>query len=260
MTRYFWDRIILMAVVGLALSAGISAWSQEDAPPEGKLRLRGWFWFVGTSNYHVKLDASEALNDRLLNRPMNLLLPAWEEPTTFKDWSDDWRVWDVWAGVGREINDHLSWALYSGGGAGTIRNHDMYYPLGVPLRVKADYTRRSMFLGVSLSIYPWGRPEKGEPGFWNAVRAARPQFEANVGYNWQYALADVSFGFPVLGDLLNIEREYNYDLFFFSPRAGLEFPMTEKSSFNVILGYTLFHDHGDDFNSILLEFFVRNKF
>jgi len=227
------------------------------AAPEEALRK---FWFVGTSNYRVTLKASEAKIDRMLNRPGRLLFRGWEDPDTFKDWSDEGRIWDIWGGFGFEINEYVSWAIYSGGGFGTVKNRDHYHALGIPVGVRADFTRRSFFLGNSFSIYPWGRPERKGPGLMGSLRGARPAFEANFGFNYQYSLGDVSFSLPLIGRALHIEDQEEFYLLFFSPRVGLEFPINDRTTFNFIGGYTFFHDASDDFNSMLIEFFVRRSF
>ena len=240
-----------------------------EADTDGQLTLRGaeeedggrqWFWFAGTSNYRVKLEASEKKIDRMLNRPGRLLFRGWDDPATFKDWSDDGLIWDLWAGVGFEINKHVSWALYGGGGMGTVKNRDHYRLLGVPVGLRADFTRRSFFLGTSWSFYPWGRPERQGPGLMGSLRGARPVFEANVGFNYQYSLGDVSFSLPLLGRVLHVEDQEEFYLFFVGPRGGVEFPVNDRTTFNIIAGAVWFHDAGDDFNNVLLEFFVRRRF
>ncbi len=263
----------LFAAIMIALPAGVSASAEDTAvapqmdaggevtltasEPEEAMRR---FWFVGTSNYRVRLQASENKIDRMLNRPGRLLFRHWEDPDTFKDWSDEGRIWDIWGGAGFEINQYVSWAVYWGGGMGTVKNRDRYRLLGLPVGVRADFTRRSFFLGNSFSFYPWERPKRKEAGFWGAIRGARPAFELNFGGNYQYSLGDVSFSLPLLGRVLHIKDQETFYLLFFSPRAGLEFPINNRTTLNLIGGAVFFNNAGDDFNNILMECFVRRKF
>lgn len=276
------SRLHTHVVIAVALAFGLLAFfigpnamaepeetaASLEQPTDGKLALKAAdpdealrrFWFLGTSNYHVKLEASEAKIDRMLNRPGRLLFRNWDEPDTFKDWSDEGRIWDIWGGVGVELSKHVSWAVYWGGGFGTVKNRDHYRVLGIPVGVRAEFTRRSFFLGNSFSFYPWGRPERKGPGLKGSLLGARPATELNFGANYQYSLGDVSFTLPRLGRLLHVEDQEEFYLLFFSPRLGLEFPIDERTTFNLIGGYTFFHDASDDFNSMLIEFFVRRRF
>ncbi len=218
------------------------------------------FWFMGTSNYHLRLEESEKRIDGMLNNTLGKVLPRWERPTTFKDWCEDWRVWDLWGGYGRDINAYSSWTVYTGGGIGTIPNGKRYFPLGIPLRLDADFTRKSLLVGSSISYYPWGRPVKKEPGFVASLKAARPVAEINLGYTYQISIGDVKASLPLAGNILHIKDEKRYHLFWLSPRIGVEAPITDKDSLNVLVGYTIMHQHGPEYNGAMLEFFVRHRF
>ena len=218
------------------------------------------FWFIGTSNYHLRLRESESKVDRELNGLVGSLLPGWKEPTTFKDWSDDFKIWDLWIGYGRDISRKWSWSIYAGGGAGTIENNHTYSMLFLPVEVDADFTRRSLLAGSSVSFYPWGKPEKEGSGLKHMLRATRPMAEMNAGYTHQTVIGNVTLGLPILDDVLHIKDEQKHHLFWASPRLGVEMPLTERDSLNVLGGYLFFHDHADEFNGFLLEFFVRHRF
>ncbi len=257
--------LLTIANVGQAQEKGnetdlqpVSAAEKKTSEQEGFQKQS--FWFFGTSNYHLKLHEAESKVDRMLNTPLGLIFPRWEEPTTFKNWSDDFKIWDFWAGYGRDINEKFSWSIYGGGGAGTVPNSKRYYPLGVPLKLNMDFTRRSLMIGSSISWYPWGKPVSTGRGVMNALRASKPVAEMNIGYNHQTSIGDVTFKLPLLGDVLHIKDEAKYNLFWASPRLGVEIPLTEKDSLNLLTGYLFFHQHKDEFNGILLEFFIRHRF
>jgi hypothetical protein len=224
-----------------------------------------WFFVLGTSNYRVRLEESEDQIDNQINRLLGSVLPSWDKPTTFKDWSDNGRIWDLWAGFGRDICARSSWAVYAGGGQGTIPNEGWYYPVGIPLKIDVDFTRRSLFAGASVSYYPLGRPTKPEGvqkghGVIRAFKAGRPVVECNVGTCKQTVIGDVRITNPIVGRLLRIRQDDEYDLLFMSPRLSFEAPVTRKDSVTFMTGYTFFNDHETEFNSSLFQIFWRRRF
>lgn len=214
------------------------------------------FWFVGASNYHLRLEESERKIDRMIDDPFGLVLPGWDRPTTFKDWSDDFRIWDLWAGYGRDISPKWSWSVYGGGGAGTIHNRRRF----LPLRLDIDFTRRSIMAGSSVTYYPFGKPRYRGRSYRETFLASRPMLEMNVGATHQTVIGDVRASLPVLGRILRIEDKEKFTLYWASPRAGIEIPLGERTSLNVLGGYLFFHDHAAEFNGALLEIFIRRRF
>ena len=218
------------------------------------------FFFFGTSNYHLRLNESEDKTDRMLNKPFGTLLRNWEDPDTFKDWSDDFRLWDLWIGYGRQFHPKAAWTIYGGGGAGTIPNTKRYYPLFIPMDLDANFTRRSILLGASLRYYPFGAPEYKDRGFAAAMRATRPVLEMNIGYTRQTSIGDVSISLPVGPRLIRIRDEEWLNLFWLSPRAGLEMPLSQNNTLNILGGGLFFHDHTEEFNGFLFECFIKHNF
>ena len=258
------------AALSLAALAG-PAWGEgesENSPPGERSTgtfEKQWFFILGTSNYHVRLEEAEEQIDNQLNRTFGSVLPRWKDPITFKDWSDDWRIWDLWAGVGRDIGPKSAWAIYAGGGMGTIENREWYFPLGVPLRVDADFTRRSFFLGSSVSYYPWGKPVKPEGnakghGLGRTLKAARPNFEINIGCSHQTKIGDVRLGLLGLERVVRVKQDERYLLGWISPRAAVEVPLTKRDSVDFMVGYTFFNDHEREFNNFLCQAFWRRRF
>ncbi len=255
-------RLISVVCAGLILCLGVFAEEPQEAA-DGKSKTEPFekksFWFVGTSNYHLRLNESEQMVDKQLNDTFGRVLPRWKEPRTFREWCDEWRVWDIWGGYGRDINAKASWAVYGGGGAGTVRNTKVYYPLGVRMKLDADFFRSSIMCGTSVSYYPFDRPRKIGNRFKDTLAGTRPVVEMNIGYTYQTAVGDVRLKLPLL-DHINIKDETRYHLFWTSPRAGIEIPLTEADSLNMMAGYLFFFDHAREFNGLLLEFFVRHRF
>jgi len=260
--------LALLVVGGGVMGADAEEADQDSVGADAKQSFeKKWFWILGTTNYHVKLDESEDDIDLQINTLLGTLMPGLDEPTTFKDWSDDWRVWDIWAGFGRDIHAKSSWSVYAGGGQGTIENNDFALLLGlIPIDTDIDFTRRSYFAGTSVSYYPWGRPVKPKgtqkgSGMVRHLKAARPVFEMNAGYNRQVRIANVKLNGPIFGrKLLGIRQKDKFDLLWASPRAAMEIPLTENDSLTFMTGYTFFHDHSEEYNSFLLQAFVRHRF
>jgi len=217
------------------------------------------FFFIGTSNYHLLLHESEAQIDGQLHNTFRWITPDWRRPRTFKNWSRDFQLWDLWVGYGRVLSKHFAWSVYTGGGAGTVPNDRTCHPLFLPVRFKVDFTRISLMFGTSVTWYPFGPPQK-QDGFWRNLAATRPMVEANVGYSHQTSKADVKLGLPFLGDVARIRQRDDYDLLWTSPRVGVETPLTENTSLNVLGGYLFFNEHSEEYNGALLEFFIRHRF
>lgn len=261
-------RFLLGWAVGLLLAAICfpvlaTAADEGKGPPAGKERtemprLRS-FWFAGTSNYHIRLEESEQEVDSMLNDTVGRLLPRWTDPTTFKDWSREGRIWDLWVGYGRDLSPRFSWSVYAGGGVGTIVNRERYLPLKT-LVMDADFTRKSFLLGASVSFYPLGRPMYQGAGIRNTLRGLRPMAELNVGYTNQTSLAEVRARLPLVGNVVRIRMEDHYHLFWGSPRFGFEAPLSERDSINFLVGYLFFTDHAPEYNGYMFEIFYRRRF
>lgn len=257
-------------LLALAFSAHAQTPAEETAPDKQRVETaeeraeapyeREWFWFICTTNYHLDLKESESQIERQINRGLGLLFPRWDNPTTFKDWGDDFYLWDLSGGFGRDISPKFSWAVYAGGGMGTVPNEKEYMPLGLPLKLNVDFTRRSVFTGAGFTWYPIGKPEKTGRGFWRSLRDTKPQFEMNLGYNYQVSIADVRVRLPFIGRVARIKQDMRYHLYWASPRVGVEIPITKRDTLNILYGELFFLDHGDEFDGYILEFFVRHRF
>ncbi|HEO69660.1 MAG TPA: hypothetical protein ENN80_00235 [Candidatus Hydrogenedentes bacterium] len=218
------------------------------------------FWFIASTNYHLRLEESEKQIDTMLNDTFGRILPNWKRPRTFKDWCEEMRVWDVSVGYGRDINAKASWTVYGGGGYGTVQNSPTYKPLGLKMRMTIDFTRFSGFLGTSVNYYPLGRPELEGRGLRAMLKGTRPAGEMNIGYNYQVSQADVRIAFPIVGNIAHVEQDDCYHLFWTSPRVGFEMPLAESYSLYILGGYLFFFDHAPEFNGYMVEFLVRRRF
>ncbi len=236
--------------------------AKAGAPAEEavKEKPKDQYWFVGTSNYHLLLHESEDQINKQLNRPFGHLFRTWHRPTTFRDWSDSYLLWDMWGGYGHDLSKHFSWGIYGGGGYGKIQNNNRYHPLGISFRVQADFSRISFMAGNGITWHPWGRPEYQKGGLWKNIKASKPMAEMNIGYAYQIAIGNVKLHVPLFDQLVRIRDEKKYHLFWISPRIGIETPLTKNNTLNSLLGYNIFTTHGSEFNGYIFEFFIRHRF
>lgn len=239
--------------------AGKEAAAEEDQEPK-EIKIRNQYWFIGTSNYHLLLHESEDQINRQLNRPFGRIFRTWHRPTTFRDWSDSYLLWDLWAGYGRDLSERFSWGIYAGGGYGKIPNSNRYHPLGISFRVQADFSRISFMAGNGITFHPWGRPVYREGGLWKNIKASRPMTEMNIGYAYQIAIGSVKIHVPIFDQIARIREEKKYHLFWISPRIGIETPLTKNNTLNTLVGYNIFTTHGSEFNGYIFEFFIRHRF
>ena len=132
------------------------------------------------------------------------------------------------------------------------------------MRTDIDFSRKSHFLGASITYYPFGKPQKPEKGSGNRIlgtlRATRPNFEINAGAAREEIRADVKLDVPIIGNFLHIKQKDVYYLGWASPRAALEIPLTKKGSLNLMTGYTFFFEHQEEFNNVVSVVFWRHRF
>ena len=109
-----------------------------------------WFFVFGAANVQPRLKASGKQIDEQINGIFGAVLPRWEEPRTFRDWRDEFRLWDLHVGLGRELSPKWVWMSTVGGSIGTVRNEDRYYPLGVPAMFNVDSSRKIWFASTGM--------------------------------------------------------------------------------------------------------------
>lgn len=230
-----------------------------DANPD-----KYWYWMVGLANVYPRLRESTSEIDRDINGLFGNLLPRWKEPTTFADWRGDGKLWDVHLGVGRSFNDKWSWFSTVGIIEGTARTDNEYYPLLIPMDVNVKFHRRVWFISTGVDYYPWGKPhiEDAPDGHWlmRRLRASKPYVEAAGGYVNVYTIGQVRVGLPLIGDVAKVKHAEYYDLFYVSPRIGIDIPIDEKSSLAFQAGYLFFTAQPDEFDTASYYVFYKHRF
>ena len=244
-----------------------SALSQEQAAPDepDEKPAKSWFLTMGAANVQARLKESETRIEKLIKQPLGALLPRWKDPVTFKDWGNDGKLWDLHLGIGRDLSPKWAWYIATGGISGTIKNKETYYPLVIPTDLHITFKRRVMFLYTGVDYYPWGKPDlgprkEGENAFARRLKAARPYIEGATGYVNIRTEADVEAKIPVLGRLLCYPEVYHYDVFYLSPRLGVDIPMDEANTVSLVGGYLFFNDHGREFDNASFYMLYKHKF
>ncbi len=252
--------------------ASVSAGMEHEAPsPKGPdstyrktLRVdtnRYWYLLVGVANDWPRLHESEHEINRDVNRFFGSFVPRWHRPTTFKDWRDDLRLWDLHGGLARSLSNRWSVFLVTGGITGAVRTKNGYF-LGVPFEVHSKFERRVLFLSTGADYYPWGKaslPETAErnQGLKQRLFAAKPYLQMALGYSNVYAVGQVKVSLPWVGSVAKGKHAEYYDLFFLSPRLGVDIPLNEKDTLSLMAGYLFYTRHPDEFNGP--SFFITYK-
>lgn len=250
-----------------ALTLGTEGAGAPDPEPaieaEEEPYRRHWYFGMGGTNYHPKLRESEGQIDRQLNDIFGIF-PGWEEPTTFADWRDDFMLWDIVGGIGRDLTPKTTLMVWFGGAMGSITSREHY---GL-LSTKINFKRTSLFVAPEIFYYPFGKIDYGcvedTRGFQRvraALAGAKPYLSLVTGYSFIRAEADVKFKARVLGTLLRQQQCEDHDMATFSPRIGLEIPIGENTSLAPVFIY-LFSGpaHLSEYSGPAFSFTVRRRF
>lgn len=237
---------------------GQSKESAQAQPSEE--RPSSWYFFWAPSNVHPRLYESEAKINHQINDTIGRLIPGWDRPTTFKDQSGEFKLWDLHLGVGRHLTPKVSAFLDFGGTVGKARNNDNYWLL-LPLKSRIDFGRTVWFVATGVDWYPWGKPyldpTRGRTWFVRAIKGSKPFFEAATGYVHLKETAKVKLGIRDSLTFLKEDQTFYHNVFYGSPRIGVETPLTKNDSLSLKMGYLFFTQHPDDFNS--LAFYIQHS-
>jgi hypothetical protein len=237
--------------------------STPEETPELALKGPHWYFGMGGTNYHPQLRESEGQIKRELNDLFGWL-PRWEKPTTFADWRDNFMLWDLVAGFGRDLSPKTTLMVWFGGATGSITSREHY---GL-LATKINFKRTSLFLAPELFYFPLGKIDyesvEGTRGFQRvraALAGAKPYLSFVAGYTFVRAEADVKFKMPVLGTLLRQQQCDDHRMYTLSPRVGLDIPVGKNTSIAPVLIY-LFNgpDHGPEYDGWALSCTIRRRF
>jgi len=218
-----------------------------------------WFFTWGPANVHARLKETEAEIDHRLNDTFGRIIPGWEKPKTFKDWNDDFLLWDFHTAFGRDINRYWLRFVDVGGVLGTVKNSEDYW-FFVPLKAHIDFDRKVWFAAAGVDWYPWGKPVVSNRKALLDIKATRPYFQLAAGHVHAQEGAKVKFSVRGLGPLITQDEIQMHDVNYISPRAGIETPIDDNDSVSVQAGYLFFDSHASDFNNLSVYFLHTHKF
>lgn len=227
--------------------------------------LSNWFLFLAASNLHPKLDETEDLIEKLINNGLGSVCPRWEDPETFSDWRDEFRLWEVMAGVGYHLSPKWAWYIATGFVRGTTQKETNMFPLFLPVKTEVEFTRSVIFITSGLDYYPWGKsvlPPKreGESRIMRRLRGARPYGELATGYVHIRTKAPVTIANLGGENLIRYNKTAVYDMTYLSPRLGVDFPLTDRDTFAFQAGYLFFDKHKDEYNNASYYFIYKHRF
>ena len=233
--------------------------------PSASDDLSKWFVVFGAGNVHPRLEISEARIDRQINRVFGTVLPRWSEPRTFRDWRDEFRLWDFHVGFGRDLSPNWVWASTAGGTAGTVRNRDRYYPAGIPTMFHIDFSRKLWFVSTGLFYYPCGQSVFDQsPGAMGrlerSLRGTRPFVGCVAGYIDLTVEGKVKLDFPLTPFTPRIVHKDHIRPFYISPRIGVDVPITRRNELVLAAGYLFFNEDSADLNNLSLYLMFKHRF
>ena len=270
----------LIVSILLALAPGWdAAWAGEaasgaeaapDAPPTKAAAApsspeyeKHWYLAVGTSNHHPKLGESEPQIDEQINGLFGLI-PGWKKPVTFEDWADDFKLWDATIGVGRDITPKTAWMAWTGGATATIKSKERYGLLDTDIR----FSRTTAFVTLQGYVYPFGKPDleaqavRGlKASTVTAIREVRPYLTLATGYLFVRAKGDVRVELPLAGRVFRQKQVDDHHLYMVSPKAGIEFPVSQHNTISLEGAYYFFGpDHEDEYNGMSYYVGFKHRF
>jgi len=258
----------------LLILTGLCGADEKAIPPQPKpdanaakaaddAWVNRWFVVWGPANVHAQLWESENEINHQINGTLGRIIPNWDRPTTFRDWSNDLLLWDFHFAAGRDLGPKFSWFVDVGGVLGTIKTKDNYW-LVVPLDSRVAFSRAVWFAAAGMDFYPFGKPrlvktDKG-CGILRALKAARPYIELATGHVHANEAAKVRL--KISGTNLGFSKDefLHHDVDYISPRIGVEVPVTQNDSISLQAGYLFFDRHGSDFNNLSVYLLHRHKF
>ena len=252
---------VLLAVFSILILACSSRALAEGARESEKR----WYLGIKASNYRPALKEFERRIDAEIREPLKAILPSWQGVESFKDWSDDSEVWDIWLEGGRDLSPKASWFISAGGTGATIRTNQTYFPVGIPFTTDVRFRGTELGIMGGLAYFPLGKPALDcRSRTWNVVKQAvlraKPYGEIGVGYTFFRGEGTVTLGLPMLNRLYKNKEEFRFHLLEISPRIGVEFPLNRRDSISLVGSYRFFHGHGAEFDSPAVSAVIKHRF
>ena len=255
----------MSSVVFFCLFGVISAPETLDTSvSESDAWVNRWALSYGVSNVYPKLKLSERLVDRRVNDLLGTIIPDWKRPTTFEDWRDEGKLWDLHVGMGRDINRYASWFVNTAFSKGTIHNREGYNSYLVPISTHLDFDRWLVGGIVGGDLYPFAKPPNPCASSGNRIlaslKSSRPFFKVAIGFTHTVGTGHIRVGIPKTPLRYRTKEVVADDFFYYSPRLGVEIPITANDSLLFDAGYLLVPTPNDEYNGMTYYFAHRHKF
>jgi hypothetical protein len=231
-----------------------------------------WYVNQGMMNVHPQLKIAEEMIDAEINQVLRSFASGFDDITTFSDQSDDFMIWSPFISVGRVLNKRWDVFLQVGYTKGEVQTtgHDPFTlaPLLTPLlTLHSDITlERSTFLmGLGVDFYPLGMPELRKFDSWGErFKGVKPYLSPTLNYSYLTYDADVRLTLgPALGApyvRTRIQRDDSWKLWNIGLTAGLDIPVSKRSTLSVNGTVNFFFDQGEDFDGYSFTFFWKRFF
>jgi len=75
-----------------------------------------------------------------------------------------------------------------------------------------------------------------------------------------YAVGQTKMALPFLGDIAKVKHAEYYDLFYLSPRVGVDIPLNDTDHVGLMFGYLFFLQHPDEYNAKSYYIMYKHRF
>lgn len=206
-----------------------------------------WHIDIGLRTGVTRLHSTKQQLDRRLDLPLKLdVFGVFRHPTTPIDRKTDLALCTQYLGIGREVDDWLSWTWFFGAGVGADQDHQRFLNLNLDVDFKYGY----YYSGVVFEMYPWGLPRRGaELSLEERLYASRPYMlaGAEVGYVSAEGRGHFSVApFVIYEDKVTV-RDW---VFSFLVGAGWGVPLSERWSWNLSMHYSFHLYRPEEYNTL----------
>lgn len=252
----------LLTLATLALYvASAPAWCEVDSETPAE-EDSGWYFFNGNSNNHPRLNTASSEIDANINQTLRLILPAFDDVTTFSDQRDDFMIMTPFIGVGKVLSPKWDAFFQTGYSAGKVRTEATDFSiLLIPFHTDVELERSTFFASLGLIHFPCGMAERAKGRtIGKRFRQAKPYVGGTLNWNYLTFDARIKAGPVPLTNIIRFNQTRHWRPWSVGFLAGLDIPMTRRGVLSINAQYTAFIDYGDDFSGPTFNVFWKRFF